>query len=162
MSKFKYGFVALLLCAGCTRDPLIPNIFIGGDTIVVGGPSAVPSPSPSPGGKLPEGSRIAVLQYGQTCPSGVTVPKNGTRECKMGCTCDWTCTPKGPDGTDLPESVHGPTATWAVLAGSEHINVSRANFNLQIKPVSLGTFTISCTVKDLTGTVDGAVVGVSN
>jgi hypothetical protein len=147
----------VIFLLGCrSPDGATINIFnnLIGSTPTTGGQA----PSPAPGGDLPPNSRLAILQYGQTCPPGVTIPRNGTRECKMGCNCDYTCTPKFPDGTDIPSEIHGPIATWAVLAGGEHVSVRRDNFNLHVIPVSPGPFTLQCTVRNLVGIVDAAVV----
>jgi len=148
------------LWSSCTPTQPTPGDVIVSQTVTVGGQTGTPGASPSPGagGSLPEGSRIAIFQFGQSCPSGVTVPANGTRQCKMGCTCDYTCTPKGPDGTDLPEAVHGPTATWAVEFGQDRVSVQRDNFNLRVRPVAPGEFGLACTVKNLTGRVDASVI----
>ena len=126
-----------------------------------GQPGPGSSPSPGQGGELPAGSWVRVGMFGQSCPSGVTVPQNGTRQIKPGCTALITATPKAADGSDLPASIHGQLIAWSVPAGAGVVNVTADSepFNRSVRCLGLGTFTLSATVKGVTGTADFECIG---
>lgn len=163
---------ALLLCgaylwSGCQPSPTQPNVIVTQTQTVTGGTGSGPTgPSgPNQGGSLPPNSRAAIFMYGTLrCPSGVTPTQNGSRQIKLGCTTSWTCTPKDSQGNDLPAAVHGSApAFFGVSAGADNVTVSHPAepFNLEIYGKALGPFTVTCTVKDVTGTVDGAVIAAT-
>jgi hypothetical protein len=145
--------VALVGCQPAT-GPTIINTNTATNNQQGGGANA--PPAPGQGGELPAGSTVRVGMYGQSCPSGVTSPSNGSRQIKPGCTAFITATPKASDGTDLPSSVHGPTIAWSVPAGSGVVNVLADSepFNRTAKCIGVGVFTLSATVKGVTGSAD--------
>ena len=120
------------------------------------GPTPVTSPSPGGSGELPPGSFIRVGMFGQTCPSGVTVPSNASRQVKPNCTASITATPKDGQGNDLPAAVHGPNIAWSIPSGSGVVNclADSEPFNRTCRCIGLGQFTLQATVKDLTGFAD--------
>jgi hypothetical protein len=77
-------------------------------------PTATPAASPSPASSaIPPGSYVRVGVFACSCPSGRTCSNNGAATMQVGCSAQITATPKGPDGSDLPASVHGPNVSWA-------------------------------------------------
>jgi hypothetical protein len=157
------GYVAVLVAciaaANCQQPPPTQpdiSIFNNNQAINQGGSNPGSSPSPGAGGDLPAGSFIRIGMFGQSCPSGVTVPNNGSRQIKIGCTGQITATPKAADGSDLPASVHGPTIAWSVPAGSGVVNVLADSepFNRSVKCLGAGVFTLAATVKGVTGSAD--------
>ena len=143
---------ALLMCA----PPTTPSGTTNTNTNIINITGPTPT-SPSPNaGVLPPGSFIRIGMFGETCPSGVTVPSNGSRQIRAKCTASITATPKDGQGVDLPASVHGPNIAWSIPAGSGVANclADSEPFNRTCSCFGLGTFTLQATVKDLTGFAD--------
>jgi hypothetical protein len=123
------------------------------------------SPSPGTGATaLPEGSTIRVGIFGHDCPSGVTAPNNGSGQIKIACRgAGITATPKSASGTDLDASVHGTVIQWAVTGGSVVCTGSYLGntFN-QFCTCPAGsagtTFSLSATVKNVTGVLNGSCI----
>lgn len=131
------------------------------------GPSTTPGASPSPGptGSLPEGARIRVGVYGQSCPPGVTPPNNSQGQIKVGCTAFITASPKFADGTDIPSTVHGSVITWAYLSGNGSTADCRGDpandFNRICVGRSPGPLVLQATVKNVTGVAELQVIGLA-
>lgn len=144
-----FAAAAILPSLGCNPTPNDPSsIYIQNtNTNIQGG---APSPSPDAGGALPPGSSVPVFTVGGgSCPSGGTaMPNSGTL--KLGCSVWVTCTPKGPDGVDLSEAVHGPNVNWNVIGAALRLVPRGDNpFNQDAIAQSTGFAAISCTVKGL-------------
>ena len=76
------------------------------------------------------------------------MPNSGTL--KLGCEVFVTCTPKGPDGVDLADSVHGPNADLNVSGGAIRLTPRGDNaFNYTAYAQAIGFASISCTVKNV-------------
>ena len=153
----KFVFIFAILGLACEREaPTIPNITNILNN-VNGGQNPTASPSPT-SGDLPPGSRLAILMFGVSGPSGCV--KINARDIKNGCTGNITCTPKDANGLDLPEAIHGPNASWSVVSGQANVNVQRTDnpFNIDVRALALGSFALQCSVKNLTATVDFNVV----
>ena len=161
IEKGAYVAMAVLACAialhACTpTQPTPGDITIINTQTQGGGTGPGASPSPGAGGELPPGSFIRIGLFGQSCPSGVTPPANGSRQIKLGCTGSITATPKDASGADLPAAVHGPSIAWSVPSGSGVVSVLADSepFNRSVKCLGLGVFSLAATVKGVTGSAD--------
>lgn len=155
-----------ILLASCQQPPTQPDVTIINTNTATNNQGGNPGSSPSPGqgGDLPAGSWVRIGMFGQSCPSGVTVPSNGTRQIKLGCTASITATPKDQAGNDLPAAVHGTVIAWSVPAGSGVVNVTADSepFNRTVRCLGTGTFTLAATVKGVTGSADFECVASSS
>lgn len=150
----------LIVFAAASCVPVPPdgggNTNTNTNTTNVFGPSGNASPSPSTGSNtLPPGSTVRVGLFGQSGPGNCASLPNSLRQIKVGCTGFVTATPKGPDGvTDLEPAVHGPTITWSAGGATGSVNIIPASnpFNRDVRCLSVGAFTLSAQVKDVTGT----------
>jgi hypothetical protein len=136
-----------LLAAWACRRPNDPTtIYIGGDTIIVGGTPSSPGASPSPGGNCSVVASVRVGFFGIACPSGIA-PRNGEGVLPMGCIGFVTATPKNAQGEEVPRAVHGPVVAWAVEVGSDRVRlVSTAEeFNRNAVPEAVGDVVVAAT-----------------
>jgi len=153
-----FGLLALL-SFGCNPTPNDPStIYISNvNTNTQGGQ---PSPPPDASGALPAGSVVKIEIFGASCPSGAN-PRPNPGELKLGCSLAVTATPKGPDGANLPATVHGPNCAWAVPVGSAALRVVEDGsqpFNATVLATAIGQGVVSAVVKGTTGTLLVTVV----
>lgn len=163
MKKVLFISLCAVLLLSCEQDPpTLPDITVINTATNNNGGSNGPSATPTPGtgGDLPAGAFLRQGIFGQSGASNCSGIPNSSRQVRVGCTANLTCTPKFADGTDIPASLHGPNATWTVLVGAERIEVRRTDnpFNLDIIGRQVGNFTLQCAVKNLTSTADYTVI----
>lgn len=121
-------------------------------TITQPTPSPTPAPvaSPSPGATgIPAGSYVRVGMFSCSCPSGLACSSNGAATMQVGCEANLTATPKGPDGNDLPATIHGPSVAWSVVGQGAIVQCAQWSgepFNLACKALSAGSAGITAAV----------------
>jgi hypothetical protein len=135
------------------------------NTTVIVNNGTTPNASATPG--LAPGSTIGFVQpasvrvgiYGQACPSEVRsqIPDNAQNAIVVGCTADFTATPKRADGSMQTPAEHGPDVTWSVQGAScRDMNAAPNDpnperFNRAITGAARGTCTVCATVQGVTG-----------
>lgn len=147
----------MLAFASCTLN----NIIAPNQTVTIGPEEVGQSVgAPSSGSdKLPDGSRVALFVTGQRCPAGVTPPAD-KKILKVGCTQDWTATPKLGE-QDLPPAVHGTACAWSVPIGSDKVALLESGvtvFNVGAKGLAPGSYRIMAQVKDKAAAADIEIV----
>lgn len=121
-------------------------------TITQPTPSPTPTPvaTPSPGSSaIPAGSYVRVGMFACSCPAARTCSSNSAATLQVGCTAELTATPKGPDGTDLPSSVHGPSVAWSVVGKGAVVQCApwkAEPFNLSCTALAVGSVGVSASV----------------
>jgi hypothetical protein len=151
--------LVLVALVACDNPPAAPSIIItNNNNNTNNNGQGTPSPSPSPSaGAI---ARVTVGTFGQSCPAGVTPAAAGSRQMRVLCSYDVTCTPRDATGAQLPESVHGPDAAWSASpTGLVEILTGGSNaFNVIASARAPGVVTIACAVKGVTGSTQYEVV----
>jgi hypothetical protein len=162
------GLVALLALSSCDWNPLKPDpapvppsttVNVTNQTTVNVGttPNASPTTAaPGAGGLvLPASVRVGV--YGQSCPREVAsrIPDNAENAIVVGCTADFTATPKRADGSMQTPAEHGTEVAWSISgAACRDTNAESPNserFNRAIVGAARGTCVVCATVQGVTG-----------
>lgn len=122
-----------------------------------------PGESPSPSEVGFDSIRIGIFGHAPNCANA---PRNGESVVRLGCTAFATATPK-LKGVDVPATVHGPSCIWYL--NGERVNGEASNgvvsvfvqsnpFNLDMRGLAPGTFTLEAEVKGARSGVKGFAV----
>ena len=152
--KFFVRSAALVLVALAAWGCQIGDSTGPTQTVVISQPSPSPTPapvaSPSPGAStIPAGSYLRVGMFSCSCPTGLACSSNGAATLQVGCTAELTATPKGPDGTDLPASVHGPNVAWSFVGQGSIVQCAQWSgepFNASCRALAIGSAGITAAV----------------
>jgi len=108
-------------------------------------------------------ARVSVSFFRYTdCPVGTHLPPPH-ESLPVGCRGTITATPKDSLGNKLPPELHGTDVTWFVQAGEGTVispgpSPDGVPFNLVLRGVDAGEFSVCATVAGVTGCLNGKVI----
>jgi hypothetical protein len=108
-------------------------------------------------------ARVSVSFFRYTdCPPGTKLPPPH-ESLPVGCRGTITATPKDSLGNKLPPELHGSDVTWFVQAGEGTVispgpSPDGVPFNLVLRGVDAGEFSVCATVAGVTGCLNGKVI----
>jgi hypothetical protein len=136
--------------AGCTIGDQVGPTQVVTISQPTPSPTPLPTASPSPAASaIPAGSYVRVGMFSCSCPGSGACSNNGAATLQVGCTAELTATPKAPDGSDLPASVHGPNVTWSFVGQGSLVSCAQwagEPFNVSCRALSAGAAGISAAV----------------
>jgi hypothetical protein len=104
---------------------------------------------------------IRVAFYSIECRDDAPPPRNGEGKLRMECVGIVTATPKKADNTDVHERTHGPDIKWKLTQIDDYVEIfefPNQPFNMYVKGLDPGGFTLCATVQGITGCLNGVVL----